>query len=338
MSVSEATHQQVLNLLRKNKGAFVSGALLAAKLGLSRTGIWKHIRNLKSLGYEIVSHPKEGYKLVDIPDMLIPEEIVPDLGTSWLGRTYHYFPAIGSTNDAALKLAAQGAPHGTVVCAGEQTQGRGRLRRDWLSPPNRGIYTSILLRTPLPVHQAPQSTYIAALALAKILHSTYGLAAAIKWPNDVLINFKKVAGILTEMQSDQDLTRFLVTGIGINVNHSESEMDASFRYPATSVAIELGRCIKRQELMKAFLERFEMEYDRFVEEGFEGIVEDLVKYSGILGRNISLLCGKEEISGKALGFSKEGALRLLTEQGEEKAIWVGDVTHVEGAFKEDRSV
>ncbi len=335
MTAPEATHLQVLNLLRQSKGAFVSGALLAGRLGLSRTGIWKHIRNLRALGYQIAAHPKEGYKLVDVPDALIPEEVLPGLRTSWLAGTYRYFPSVGSTNDAALALAAQGAPHGTVVCAGEQTRGKGRLRREWLSPPDRGIYVSILLRTPFPVHEAPQSVYIAALALAGTLHSTYGLPAAIKWPNDVLINSKKVAGILTEMQSDQEQTRFLVIGIGINVNHSEQELGGPFRYPATSVALELGHSLRRPEFLKAFLERFEIDYEHFLDVGFEGIVEELTNFSGILGKRISVLCGKDEISGKAVGFSREGALLLLTDDGQEQSIWVGDVTHVEGARQED---
>lgn len=335
MDAPEATSQQILRMLRKNPGTFVSGALLANRLGLSRPGIWKHIRNLKSLGYGIVSHPKEGYKLVEIPDTLIPEEVSHDLRTSWLAKNYHYHATVGSTNDVVLQMALQGAPHGTVVSAEEQTKGRGRLRRDWLSSAGRGIYMTILLRTPLPVREASQSVYIAALALAKTLHSTFCLPASIKWPNDVLVDHKKVAGILTEMQSDQELTRFLAIGIGINVNHTRAELAGPFRYPATSVAIELGRTIRRQELMKAFLERFEMEYDRFLEEGFEAVLAELEEFSEILGKNISVMCGDKEIEGRALGFTPEGALIVLTGKGEKQSVWVGDVTRVEGSLQND---
>lgn len=335
MDAPEATSRQVLRMLRKNPGAYVSGTMLADRLGLSRTGIWKHIRNLKSLGYGIVSHPREGYKLVEVPDTLIPEEVAHDLRTSWLAGNYHYLATVGSTNDVALQLALEGAPHGTVVSAEEQTRGRGRLRRDWLSSPRRGIYMTILLRTPLPVREASQSVYIAALALAKTLRSTFRLPSSIKWPNDVLVRHKKVAGILTEMQSDQEQTRFLVIGIGINVNHTQEELAGPFRYPATSVAIELGRPIRRQELMKSFLERFEMEYDRFLDEGFGAILPELEEFSDILGKNVSVLCGKEEIEGRALGFTPEGALVLLTREGRKQSIWAGDVTRVEGSLQDD---
>jgi BirA family biotin operon repressor/biotin-[acetyl-CoA-carboxylase] ligase len=149
----ERTHLQVLHLLKEKKGNSVTGTSLASRLNLSRTSVWKHIQNLRSLGYEIISHPKEGYALTKIPDLLIPEEIVPHLGTSWLCGVYHYYRQIGSTNDQALLLAAQGAEHGTVVVAEEQTKGRGRLQRSWVSPAGCGIYLSVILRSPLPVHR-----------------------------------------------------------------------------------------------------------------------------------------------------------------------------------------
>lgn len=257
MPATTTTQSEILKFLRENSGNFVSGSNLADRLGISRTGIWKHIRKLKETGYEILSHPKEGYKLIEVPDSLSRGEIVPNLETGWLGLAYHYLDTTTSTNDHALLLAAQGAPNGTVVVAEEQTKGRGRLRRDWLSMPNRGIYMSILLRNPLPVRVAPQSTYLAAVALVKVLRSKFSLPASIKWPNDVLIGSRKVAGILTEMQSDQDYSRFVVIGIGINVNYSRDELGQSFRYPATSIAMEVGRTVKRQHVLLAFLNQLD---------------------------------------------------------------------------------
>ncbi|GLI35591.1 biotin--[acetyl-CoA-carboxylase] ligase [Desulforhabdus amnigena] len=331
MSSPEPTHLQILRLL-KEKDGYLSGTLLASQLGLTRTGIWKQIQNLRSIGYEIESHPKEGYRLLATPDLLIPEEIVPHLTTSWLGKPYYYFPQIGSTNDEALHLAAQGAPHGTVAVAEEQTQGRGRLKRPWLSAPRSGIYLSILLRTPLPVREASQSNLVAALALVKTLRKEYDIPAAIKWPNDVLIHGKKTAGILTEMQSDQDYTRFLVVGIGMNVNYKKEQLEASFRYPGTSLAIERGRPIKRQELLLSFLQAFETEHDRFVKRGFESLVPALEQYSAILGKAVKVHTAREEISGKVSGFNSDGALKLLTDAGKEEVIWVGDVMQVEGNY------
>jgi len=332
VSSPASTHRLILKMLKEKQGAYVSGALLAGRLGLTRTGIWKNIRTLRSMGYDIQSHPKEGYRLVSLPDLLLPDEILPELKTAWLGRSYHYFPQIGSTNDHALALAAAGAPHGSAVCAEEQTSGRGRLRREWISSPRLGIYLSILLRTPLPVQEAFQATYILALSLVKVLRGKYGLPGAIKWPNDILIGPRKVGGILTEMQSDQDFTRFLVIGIGINVNHTKEDLAGPFRYPATSLAIERGDPVARRELLITFLERLESDYDTFYSRGFSTFLADLEQFSGILGKYITIVSGKEEKRGKALRFTPEGALILGRDDGTEEAVWVGDVTRVEGTF------
>jgi BirA family transcriptional regulator, biotin operon repressor / biotin---[acetyl-CoA-carboxylase] ligase len=332
MSRAERTHELILQLLKEKKGSSVSGTGLASRLSLSRTSVWKHIQRLRSLGYEISSHPKEGYTLTAIPDLLIPEEIVPHLETSWLARVYHHYRQIGSTNDEALLLAAQGAQHGTVVVAEEQTRGRGRLQRSWVSAAGCGICFSIILRSPLPVQEAPQSTMVAALALVKVLSESYGLRVSIKWPNDVLLGGKKVAGILADMQSDQDHTRFLVIGIGINVNQNESDLAGPFRYPATSLAMDLGAPVQRRKLLLNLLHRLEQEYDHFFQNGFGAMLPEFERASAILGRQLQIQSGKEALSGKALGFTQEGALRLLKEDGKEEIIWVGDVLRVEGRY------
>lgn len=326
------THWRILTLLKEKNGAYFSGALLASQLGLSRTGVWKQIRHLISLGYHIDSHPKEGYRLVAVPDLLLPEEILPNLDTTWLARTYHHLRQTTSTNEVLLRLASEGAPNGAALTSEEQVQGRGRLRREWISPPGAGIYVSVLLSTPLPVMEAAHATSVAALALVKTLRHKYGLHPQIKWPNDVLLSGKKFVGILTEMQSDQDLTRFLVVGIGINVNQTHEDFAGIFRYPPTSVAIELGSHLSRQELLIDFLNRFEALYDLFLDEGFPALSTDLEQASAILGKIITVHRGKEEIHGKALRFSPEGALIVSTQDGNEEQIWVGDVTRVEGTF------
>jgi BirA family transcriptional regulator, biotin operon repressor / biotin---[acetyl-CoA-carboxylase] ligase len=338
MSRVARTHVQVLHLLKEKQGNFVSGTSLASRLNMSRTSVWKHIQNLRSLGYDIISHPKEGYRLREIPDLLIPEEIVPHLATSWLARAYHHYRQIGSTNDEALLLAAQGAEHGTVVVAEEQTKGRGRLQRSWFSPAGCGIYLSMILRNPLPLQEAPQSPMVAALALVKVLDEDYGLPASIKWPNDVLVAGKKLSGILADMQSDQDYTRFIVIGMGINVNHTESDLAEPFRYPATSLAIELGAPVKRQELLLKLIHRFERAFERFLDDGFGAMLPEFEKASAILGKELRIQSGKEEISGKALGFTPEGALRLLKEDGKVEVVWVGDVLRVAGPYETSLSL
>jgi BirA family biotin operon repressor/biotin-[acetyl-CoA-carboxylase] ligase len=330
MTPDEPTSRKILHALKDHQGEFLSGNLLASLLGLTRTAIWKHVKALKSIGYDIESHPRQGYRLASIPDLLIPEEVVPYLSTRWLGHTYHHHRQIGSTNDEAFVLAIRDAPHGTVVVAEEQTSGRGRMRRPWVSSSMRGIYMSILLRAPLPIRDAPQSTLVAALALAKVLKTRHNLSAAIKWPNDVLIGGKKVCGILTEMQSDQELTRFIIIGIGINVNQDMEQLEGPFRYPAASVAVELGATIRRQELLVHYLHQFETDFDRFQTTGFSSLLEELEAASATIGRTISVQCGDAQCVGKALGFTPQGALRLLGEDGREQIIWAGDVSLVKG--------
>lgn len=332
MSSTGRTHMEVLRLLKESMGHYVSGIALASRLHLSRTSIWKHIRSLKALGYQLESHPREGYRLLAVPDLLIAEEIVPNLTTSWLGHCYYHFAQTGSTNDQALLLATQGAAHGTVVVAEEQTRGRGRLQRLWVSPPGCGIYLSVILTTPLPVQEAPQPGMVVGLALVKLLQEKYGLKAAIKWPNDVLVNGRKLAGILADMQSDQDTTRFLVVGIGINANYREQDFTEPFRYPATALALELGTPVNRRDLLLDYLHRLETEYDLFLQHGFGAILPAYEQASAILGRQLKIQSGKEELSGKALGFTREGALRLQESNGRERVVWVGDVLQVEGAF------
>lgn len=331
MTQQESTQQKILQVLKENIGRHVSGNLLATRFGLSRTGIWKHIQHLKSLDYAISTHPREGYRLTDIPDRLMADELVPELGTLWLGRHYHYFLQIGSTNDRAMELASQGAVHGTLVVAEEQTKGKGRLSRPWISAPSLGIYLSIILRSPLPLNEAHHATTVAAISLAEVLGSRYGLSAMIKWPNDILVMGKKLAGILTELQSDQDLTRFLVVGIGVNVNHSKEDLVGPFRYPATSVAMEAGHPVSRKELLLSFLERFEAQYDVFLKRGFSVFLPRLTGLSAVLGKTVRITSGNNELTGKALGFTEEGGLRILLDNGKDQVIWVGDITQLEGS-------
>jgi BirA family biotin operon repressor/biotin-[acetyl-CoA-carboxylase] ligase len=277
-----------------------------------------------------VSHPKAGYRLVDGPDSLMPEKIIPFLQTVWLGKPYQYADKTSSTNDYALKLGAQGAPHGSVIAAGEQLAGRGRLSRRWISPPHCGVYVSMILRDSIPCRDAPKTTIVAALSLMKVLRRRYDLPASIKWPNDVLIHGKKVAGILTEMESGQDTIRFLVVGIGINVNQTISQMKAPFRYPATSLAIELGCPIKRSDLLLALLKELESDYDEFRSRGFVALLAELEHASSVFGRTIKIQSVHGQITGKAAGLTVDGALRITLENGQEKVIWDGDIVELPG--------
>lgn len=321
-------HWQILELLKARQGEPISGPELASQLKISRTAVWKHIQKLIGQGYLITTHPKSGYQLTDIPDLLIPEEVVPALKTSTFGRNYHHYRQLGSTNDQAIMLAIRGAQHGSVIVAEEQTAGRGRLRRPWMSNAGTGIYMSVLLRQCLPINDIQQSTLVAAVSLTKTLRTQYDLESYIKWPNDVLIQDRKIAGILAEMQSDHDAAKFLILGIGINANHDAEQLQGSFRYSPTSVALELGKKIRRQDLLVSFLHQFEADYERLLIGGFGGFLSEFEQLSSLLGRSIDIRCGETTYSGRVLGFTPQGALRLLQEGKQEKIIWVGDVTQV----------
>ncbi len=252
-----ATLHRILSALRRDPSIHVSGTALASTLGISRTSVWKHVQALRSKGYHIDTHPRLGYRLTGVPDLILPEELLPLLSTRNLGRAYHHFNRTTSTNDEAMALALRGAPHGTLVVAEAQSRGRGRLQRDWASAASRGIYLSLLLRGPFPPDRAHQLTMLSALGLARLMRDRCGLEAWTKWPNDVLISGKKVAGILTEAQSDPDQVHFLVVGVGVNVNHRSDDLQGPFRYPATSLAMELGHELNRTEFLAAYLADFE---------------------------------------------------------------------------------
>ncbi len=331
MSHADPNHWTILRMLKETPRSYVSGTLLASMIGVTRTGIWKHIQTLRSMGYEITSHPKEGYRLEALPDRLIPEEVILDLHTNWLGHSYHYHQEIGSTNDQAMTLASKDAAHGTVVVAEKQTAGKGRLSRSWESPFLHGIYVSLLLRLSIPIQEAPQCNLLAALALTRVLSRYEGITVTIKWPNDVLINGKKTVGILTEMQSDQDMTRFLVVGMGINVNQAAEDLDPNFRYPATSVALEVGHPIMRQALLIRLLRELESLFDRYATEGFSPFLEEMEQCSHLLGREVLVQQPQGDLRGMVMGFTREGALRLKASEGNELVVWAGDVTRLDGS-------
>ncbi|WP_448383897.1 biotin--[acetyl-CoA-carboxylase] ligase [Desulfosoma sp.] len=340
MTERTETLLSVLAELKRRRGEAVSGNELAASLGISRTAVWKHIHTLRSRGYLIESLPKKGYRLTALSRTLRPEEVLPLLQTRFLGRSYDYHESIGSTNDRAMDLARHGAPHGTTVVAEEQTAGRGRLRRPWHSPKGMGLYFSMILRPDMPPRHGPESTLVTALALARCLRAQWALDARIKWPNDVLISGKKVAGILTEMQSDPDRIQFLVVGVGVNVLHREEDLPAEALYPATSVALEWERVrkeadapwdISRAHVLAAFLNTMEELYERYVEKGLASLRDDLKNLSAVLGRWVCIQAAERTLEGTARDLTDRGGLVVETPDGRRETVWVGDILHLRHA-------
>jgi len=318
----DAALEVVLRTL-KEAGAPVSGEALAVQLGLSRAAVWKRINRLKARGYEISGSPRRGYQLLACPDLLLPAEITQDLQARYLRGPIYHFPTLSSTNDLAKDLGRREAPEGTLVVAEAQSAGRGRLGRGWESPPGVGLYVSLLLRPRLPPTELPQITLTAAVSVARVLRRVAGLTPGIKWPNDLLLNGKKVGGILTEMETEMDLISHLVVGLGLNVNNPG--FPPPLAETATSLALTAGRPFSRLKLLQAWLEEFEELYGRFLARGFPGILEEWKRYTVTLGREVRVRQGLGEVQGKALEVAPDGALLVQTRTGEIVRVTSGEL-------------
>lgn len=324
---------KILEILRQaEKGAFISGQELCGQLGVSRTAIWKSVKQLKDAGYKIEAIQNKGYRLLSAPDILSKSEIESQLQTKWAGRPICYFDEIDSTNTEAKRIAegtagAQG--HGTVVVAEEQNAGRGRRGRDWDSPRGDGIFFTILLKPDMDPSNAPMLTLVKALATAKGIAKSTGLAPAIKWPNDVVVNGKKVVGILTEMSAQVDYINHIVVGTGINVHQKGFPEEIAAK--ATSLDLELKQLGKRKKiyraaLLAAILGEFESCYEAFMQtQDLSALMEE---YNSLLvncGKEVRVLDPLGEFGGKALGINERGEL-LVDCKGEIKKISSGEVS------------
>jgi BirA family biotin operon repressor/biotin-[acetyl-CoA-carboxylase] ligase len=311
MKVNE-TNKQILKALR-DCGGHLSGETLSNQLGVSRVSIWKHICSLKKDGY-VIEASARGYKLVSSPDLLLPYEF---LG---LEQRIHYFPEIGSTMDAARELAKKGAREGTIVIAEAQTRGRGRLSRDWLSPEG-GIYFTLVLRPRISPAYAPRINLMASVAVATTIKRVFGLNAELKWPNDVLIEGRKVCGILAEMDAEMDVVNFVNVGIGINANTSVPQ----FAKTATSLKDILGKEISRKEFLSVLLG--ELERWQALLMGAD-LLEEWKKLSGTLNKYVRILSPDEVIIGWAIDIDTTGALIIRKKSGSLKKALAGDCIHL----------
>lgn len=315
---------KILRLLRQDTNQYLSGEEISRQLQVSRTAVWKHIRILKGEGYEIESHPRLGYSLRTVPDLLLPNEICPRLTTTFMGNTIHYFSTVSSTNTEAKRLANEGCPEGTIVLAEEQQSGRGRLSRGWFSPFAQGIWLSIVLRPKFPPQEAPKCTLLAAVAVARAIQAL-GVNCGIKWPNDILYNGKKLVGILTEMNAEMDAINYVVIGVGINVNTPINEFPEELCDIATSLSATLGRPISRPDLLIAVLSELESLYTLASEQGFSPIFTEWRKLSATLGKEVDVFGINRNFSGIALDIDEDGALVVETTTGIEKVV-AGDVS------------
>lgn len=312
--------EKIINLLKSQTG-YISGQDLSDNLKISRAAIWKHISELREADYEISAVPHLGYKLDLVPDRLFPHEIYHNLKTKIIGKKIYHLETAVSTMDIAYKLAQEGAFEGTIVCAETQTKGRGRLLRSWNSPKYKGIYFSLILRPNISAQEASKLTLITALSICEAIKEATGLNTKIKWPNDIMLEGKKIAGILTEMQAEQDRIHFVVVGVGLNVNTKKEELPDF----AASIKEFSGTHICRIELLKAILRKIESNYINFKNKGFKNILEKSKSISFTIGRHIKVNSQNKTIEGQALDIDLDGSLVIRKEEGILEKVFSGDV-------------
>ena len=301
---------EILRMLRETEG-FVSGQELCNKFGVSRTAVWKAVNQLKEAGYEIEAAQNKGYHLLSVPDVMDQVELESIRATEWAGCEIHYFDSIDSTNTKAKELAEEGHPAGTLVVADQQVSGKGRRGRAWESPHGTGIFMTLLLKPDINPNNASMLTLVAAMATAGAISRVTGENAQIKWPNDIVIDGKKICGILTEMSAQFDYINHIVIGIGINV-HNE-EFPEEIRETAGSLLLSCGKRFHRADLIEAFLEEFEKYYAVYLEtEDMEGLYKEYNLMLVNMGRQVKVLDPKEPFEGKAMGITKKGELIVDT--------------------------
>ena len=326
-----STEQEIIRLLKKKSRSYLSGQTLSKSFGLSRTAIWKHINAIKEMGYFIEASPAKGYRLniQKLPFNVI--EISSNLKTSFVGRELSFHKELNSTNDTARELASKGAKEGFAVVADSQTKGKGRLGRSWESPAGVNIYTSIVLRPSIMPLFAPQLTLVAAVAMAETISkflnngSGYKPEPTVKWPNDILINSKKTAGILTEMSSEIDRINFVVIGIGVNVNMTKKIFPEQLRQIATSLKEEADKEISRIDFIQTLYLNLETWYKRYLKHGFEPIRRAWTGYFTMAGRVVKVRQMDKAIVGVAMGIDDNGVLLLREKSGNITRIISGDV-------------
>jgi len=314
----------LVTLLAENATIVISGARIAREIGVSRSTVWRWVQRLRELGVRAKGHPRTGYYLEEVPDLLTPDMLKARLKGSLFGKHIHHYLKIDSTNRVALELGYANEPEGAVVLAEEQTAGRGRAGRSWHSERGAGIYVTLLLRPKISPVQAPLLTMMAGLSARAAVQAQTGLTIDLKWPNDLMLGEKKLGGILTEMHAEPSQVRFVIVGIGINANQEKFPLELS---PiATSLRALAGRSVSRMELLVRLLREFETDYNRFLREGAASVTQRFESVSSYArGKRVSVSSGTETYSGVTAGLSPEGLLRVEREGGNTVTVIAGDV-------------
>jgi BirA family biotin operon repressor/biotin-[acetyl-CoA-carboxylase] ligase len=317
---------QLLAALRAHPDG-VAGTELRQQLGVTRAAVWSHIESLREAGFEIIASPHRGYHLVTAPDALLAVDLQSRQRNGQLiGNAIRVLPQTTSTNDEASRAALEGHPEGLVIFAESQSAGRGRMGRRWSSPAGRGLWFSVLLRPSLAPSECTQLTAASANALVRAIQSTTGITPEIKWPNDLLIKGKKIAGILTEMSAELEHVRSVILGIGIDATQTASEFPADLRNIATSLKLATGKTVSRADLAEAVLRELDREYARILAGQFAAVAEEWGSRCSTLGKQVTIDMGARRVRGRAEALDENGALLLRTEHGRIERIIGGEVT------------
>ncbi|MFW5985684.1 MAG: biotin--[acetyl-CoA-carboxylase] ligase [Halanaerobiaceae bacterium] len=314
---------KILKMLNNEQEDFISGADISKRMGVSRTTVSNYIKELRKTGYVIESRTNQGYNLKKVPDTLIPEEIFLHLETKYMGRNIEYLPQTESTNTTAKNLAASGVEEGTMVLAEKQSSGRGRRGKEWFSPGGTGLWFSLILRPEFTPEKASFLTILTALSLEKVLRE-YRLKPFIKWPNDIYVDNKKVAGILSEISAEIDFVKYAVVGIGINVNQEYFPED--IKEKATSLKIVSGQNISRKKLLSDILLEFENFYELLLANEEKEILKQWKNKLDILGHRVQIKTNNRDYYGRAIDISEGGALILEDESGKQHKFWAGEAS------------
>ena len=320
----ESNKTKILKILRNTHG-YLSGQELCEQLGISRTAVWKYMKQLKEEGYEIQSVQNKGYCLMEVPDVLGESEIKSRMETQWVGQRVYFYEEIDSTNTQAKRLAEEDAPSGTLIVSDCQLKGKGRRGRVWTSPKGEAIYMTILLRPQIRPDRASMVTLVMGLSVVQAIRNVLGLETSIKWPNDVVLNRKKLVGTLTEMSAQMDYIEYMVIGTGINANMTE--FSEELKDKATSLRMEMGRPVNRAALIAESMKCFEKNYEIFEKtQDLSGLIEDYQAVLANLNQPVRVLEPGHEYSGIARGINEKGELLVEREDGTVTAVYSGEVS------------
>ncbi|MFQ5354498.1 MAG: biotin--[acetyl-CoA-carboxylase] ligase [Thermodesulfobacteriota bacterium] len=325
MAARKKIDSEILRRLGSPQDSFISGEVLARGLGISRTAVWKHVSGLKARGFPIESLPSKGYRLGGPLETFNKLSISAGMPTELIGQEIHFFDTLPSTNERAALLAIEGEPEGSVVICDTQTNGRGRLGRSWSSPPGVNLYASIILRPRAAVHELQGITLLGAVAVAETVALFSKKTPSVKWPNDVLLDSKKVAGILMEMHTEGEMARFVVAGIGVNLNMDPRLLPNPLNREATSIRNSGGRAVPRADFTRALFLSLELWYKTFLKKGLSAIIEAWRGYFLAEGKPVEVRSHQKTVKGICLGVDNFGALLIRDSSGVTKKVLSGDL-------------